>query len=229
VCNVGQHRQHLTSQLRGLDLHVLVQRRVALHLYDDRTARYVLFVLPGGPVGLSGNAQGAPAGLRQLEASGARNGREDTDRSRLDAAREKGGERRRVLPNPLERVSNAPPNGASRALARVRGATDTSAETDCARDLARDEIHLFSPFRLGWSSLRGAHRNDPSAPDMRGLTLRERQVLAYAKLGHPNKVIAYEFGLSLSTVTTHLARARTKLQSSLGAAVPSTARSDRPT
>ena len=49
----GQHRQHLASQLRGLDLHVLVQRRVALHLYDDRTAGNVLFVLPGGPVGLS--------------------------------------------------------------------------------------------------------------------------------------------------------------------------------
>jgi DNA-binding NarL/FixJ family response regulator len=74
-----------------------------------------------------------------------------------------------------------------------------------------------------------AHRNAPSVPDMRGLTLRERQVLAYAKLGHPNKVIAYEFGLSLSTVSTHLARARMKLQSSLGAAVPSTAPSDRPT
>ena len=66
----GQHRQHLASQLRGLDLHVLVQRRVALHLSDDRTARYVLFVLPGGPVGLSGNAQGAPAALRQFRSVG---------------------------------------------------------------------------------------------------------------------------------------------------------------
>jgi hypothetical protein len=74
-----------------------------------------------------------------------------------------------------------------------------------------------------------AHRNDPCAPDMRGLTLRERQVLAYANLGLPNKVIAYEFGLSLSTVSTHLARARTKLQSSLGAAVPPAAPSDRST
>jgi hypothetical protein len=64
-----------------------------------------------------------------------------------------------------------------------------------------------------------AHRNDPSAPDARGLTLRERQVLAYAALGHANKVIAYELGLSVSTVSTHLTRARAKLRSPLGAVV----------
>jgi DNA-binding CsgD family transcriptional regulator len=56
-----------------------------------------------------------------------------------------------------------------------------------------------------------AHRNDPAAPDVRSLTLRERQVVGYAAAGHPNKVIAYELGLSLSTVAGHLARARTKL------------------
>jgi DNA-binding CsgD family transcriptional regulator len=56
-----------------------------------------------------------------------------------------------------------------------------------------------------------AHRNDPQTPDARGLTLRERQVLAYATLGHSNKVIAYELGLSMSTVATHLTRARAKL------------------
>jgi DNA-binding CsgD family transcriptional regulator len=56
-----------------------------------------------------------------------------------------------------------------------------------------------------------AHRNDPQAPDARGLTLRERQVVAYVALGHSNKVIAYELGLSTSTVGSHLARARAKL------------------
>jgi DNA-binding CsgD family transcriptional regulator len=56
-----------------------------------------------------------------------------------------------------------------------------------------------------------AHRNDASVPDMRGLTLRERQVAAYAALGHANKLIAYELGLSLSTVGEHLASARVKL------------------
>jgi DNA-binding NarL/FixJ family response regulator len=56
-----------------------------------------------------------------------------------------------------------------------------------------------------------AHRNDPRAPDVRGLTLRERQVLGYVAAGHSNKVIAYELGLTQSTVGGHLARARRKL------------------
>ncbi len=56
-----------------------------------------------------------------------------------------------------------------------------------------------------------AHRNDPDAPDLRGLTLRERQVVGYAGAGHSNKVIAYELGLTLSTVAGHLAKARAKL------------------
>jgi DNA-binding CsgD family transcriptional regulator len=56
-----------------------------------------------------------------------------------------------------------------------------------------------------------AHRNDPDAPDLRGLTLRERQVVGYAGAAHSNKIIAYELGLTLSTVAGHLARARAKL------------------
>lgn len=56
-----------------------------------------------------------------------------------------------------------------------------------------------------------AHRNDPNAPDVRGLTLRERQVLGYVAAGHSNKVIAYELGLTTSGVASHLARARRKL------------------
>jgi DNA-binding CsgD family transcriptional regulator len=56
-----------------------------------------------------------------------------------------------------------------------------------------------------------AHRNDPTPPDTRGLTLRERQSLAYAAIGHSNKQIAYELGLAASTVSGHLAQARAKL------------------
>lgn len=56
-----------------------------------------------------------------------------------------------------------------------------------------------------------ARRNDPDAPDVRGLTLREQQVLGYVALGHANKTIAYELGLTTSTVAGHLAKARQKL------------------
>jgi DNA-binding CsgD family transcriptional regulator len=57
-----------------------------------------------------------------------------------------------------------------------------------------------------------AHRNDAIPPDGRALTLRERQVLAYAAIGHSNKQIAYDLGLATSTVGWHLARARSKLR-----------------
>jgi DNA-binding CsgD family transcriptional regulator len=55
------------------------------------------------------------------------------------------------------------------------------------------------------------HRNDPRPPGLAGLTLRERQATGYACLGHSNKLIAYELGLSASTVATHLAHAAAAL------------------
>ncbi len=56
-----------------------------------------------------------------------------------------------------------------------------------------------------------AHRNDAEVADARGLTHRERQVVAQVALGQSNKMIAYELGLSTSTVANHLASARAKL------------------
>jgi DNA-binding CsgD family transcriptional regulator len=55
-----------------------------------------------------------------------------------------------------------------------------------------------------------ARRNDPSVRDPRALNLRERQVVWYASLGHSNKLIGYQLGLSFSTVATHLANATRK-------------------
>lgn len=53
----------------------------------------------------------------------------------------------------------------------------------------------------------------PNAPEVRAdplLTTREQQVVAHASLGHGNKLIAYELGLSTGTVATHLASASRK-------------------
>ena len=56
-----------------------------------------------------------------------------------------------------------------------------------------------------------ARRNDPSVRDPRSLGVQERNVLAYAAMGHSTKYIAYLLGLATSTVASHLASARAKL------------------
>jgi DNA-binding CsgD family transcriptional regulator len=57
-----------------------------------------------------------------------------------------------------------------------------------------------------------ARENEPAASGPETLTVRERQVIGYAKLGHHNKLIAYELGISHSTVRVLLARAARRLQ-----------------
>ena len=54
----------------------------------------------------------------------------------------------------------------------------------------------------------------PTRPPRRDLSEREHQVLTQAHLGHSNKVIAYELGLSSSTVRVLLHRAARKLGAS---------------
>jgi FixJ family two-component response regulator len=41
-----------------------------------------------------------------------------------------------------------------------------------------------------------AKGHDFRLPDPRRLSRRERQVVAFAAIGHPNKLIAYELGLA---------------------------------
>lgn len=49
-----------------------------------------------------------------------------------------------------------------------------------------------------------ARRNDPHAGDPRALTGREREVAVCLAQGHANKLIAYELGVSMSTVAHHI-------------------------
>jgi DNA-binding CsgD family transcriptional regulator len=56
-----------------------------------------------------------------------------------------------------------------------------------------------------------ARQNDPVAPGPDSLTAREKQVIGYARLGHHNKLIAYDLGIADSTVRVLLARAAAKL------------------
>jgi len=56
-----------------------------------------------------------------------------------------------------------------------------------------------------------ARENEPNPPGPAALTLRERQIVGYAALGHDNKVIAYDLGIVHATVRVLLSRAATKL------------------
>jgi DNA-binding CsgD family transcriptional regulator len=111
---------------------------------------------------------------------------------------------------------------AVRAIERARGSLRRSNADEAVaiwRALVDGRWSLLDHFDSDGRRFVVAHRNDARVADVRGLTLRERQVLAYAGLGHSNKIIAYELGLSTSTVSTHLARARKKMQLPLGVAL----------
>jgi len=56
-----------------------------------------------------------------------------------------------------------------------------------------------------------ACRNEPTTRPLRDLSRRERSVMEYAALGHSNKYIAYELGLSMASVSSILKRVMSKL------------------
>jgi DNA-binding NarL/FixJ family response regulator len=56
-----------------------------------------------------------------------------------------------------------------------------------------------------------ARKNDPKVMGPAALSVREQQVVCYMALGHSNKLIAYELGLSESNVSESAKRARVKL------------------
>ncbi|MHB8420568.1 MAG: response regulator transcription factor [Myxococcales bacterium] len=56
-----------------------------------------------------------------------------------------------------------------------------------------------------------AHENQPEAIGPRTLTERERQIVSHVAMGHSNKLVAYELGLSVGSVGAYLNRAMRKL------------------
>lgn len=71
---------------------------------------------------------------------------------------------------------------------------------------------LVEHFEHGGRRYLLARENEPHVPEPAALSQRERQVLAYAAMGHSNKEIAYELGIAHSTVKVFLFRCRTKLR-----------------
>jgi len=159
--------------------------RVAAHLSTAVRLRHALRNRNGAHAGEVGEAVLDPEG-RVHDASGS---------ARTPAAREL--LRRAVL-----------------ALEESRGTlreVDPDASLAARTALVSARWSLLDRVELDGRRYIVARENPPRAPGPAALTARERQVLAYAKLGHHNKLIAYELGIAYSTVRVLLARASAKL------------------
>lgn len=120
--------------------------------------------------------------------------------------------------------------GAAVALDKARARAVRTPDADGALEVWRPLVEarwtLYDHFERDGRRYYVARRNDPAMAED-GLTLRERQVVGFAALGHSNKLIAYELGLRPSTVATHLSVAARKLGLSSRLALIQTLRAAR--
>jgi DNA-binding CsgD family transcriptional regulator len=127
--------------------------------------------------------------------------------------------------SPSGRIEHAEGTAADRdALARLTGsarAIDQARSRKGRRNQDQALSEWTSMVEAQWTLVEAeesdgrrylfARRNDPVAPGPEQLSERERQVISYALMGHHNKLIAYELGISHSTVRVLLHRAGRKL------------------
>ena len=97
-----------------------------------------------------------------------------------------------------------------RARGRLRRASPEEA-LEIWRGLVDGRWSLVDHHENSGLRLVLVRRNEPSLPDPRVLTARERDILAYAALGHSSKYVAYLLGLAPATVASHISRACRKL------------------
>ena len=79
------------------------------------------------------------------------------------------------------------------------------------RGLVEARWSLLDQFEAGGKRYIVARANEAASQTVGQLSAREQQVVAFVALGHANKVIAYELGLSPSTVAVLITRASRKL------------------
>jgi DNA-binding CsgD family transcriptional regulator len=97
-----------------------------------------------------------------------------------------------------------------KARGRLRRADPDSA-LQMWRALTDGRWSLIDRFDRDGRRFMVAHRNDATTRRLRALSAREHQVASYAAMAHSNKLIAYELGLSMGTVSSHLRAALAKL------------------
>lgn len=105
-------------------------------------------------------------------------------------------------------------SGAARDIDRARGKLrrlDPEAASALWRTMVRGEWSLVDWLDHDGKRFLLAQDNRIPSAAPKALTEREKQVVACAAMGHSNKLIAYDLGLSTGTVSVILSRAATKL------------------
>ncbi len=100
------------------------------------------------------------------------------------------------------------------AIDRARGRMrlrDPEGAIESWRALVSGAWSLVDQFESDGRRFLVARRNEPRSRKRGGLTQAECVCAGYAALGHPQKLIAYELGVSPSTVSTHVRGAMRKL------------------
>lgn len=95
--------------------------------------------------------------------------------------------------------------------ARTTNVRGTDEALELWRALHQGRWSVLDTFDRDGRRFLVARENAPAADPAPSLSRREQQVLDLLALGHSNKVIAYDLGISISSVATHLRRAATKL------------------
>jgi DNA-binding CsgD family transcriptional regulator len=113
-----------------------------------------------------------------------------------------------------ERAARVKLRQAAVAVDRARGTlrtTDPDKALQTWRALVRGRWSTVDWFDTDGRRYVLALPNSPEVTDPRGLTERERQVVAYAAMGQSNKMIGYRLGLSRSRVSLLIRGAMKKL------------------
>jgi DNA-binding CsgD family transcriptional regulator len=111
-------------------------------------------------------------------------------------------------------AAQAPLGRAAKAMDRARGKlrrVDPRAAAALWRTMVQEEWSLVDWYDHDGKRFLLAQENRITARSADALTPRETQVVACAAMGHSNKLIAYDLGLSAGTVAVLLGRAARKL------------------
>jgi DNA-binding NarL/FixJ family response regulator len=97
------------------------------------------------------------------------------------------------------------------AIDAVLARGEPAGATHLWKELVAGRWSIVSHVRARRDRILLAHRNDPGAPDPRGLSPRERAIVDMVLTGASSKRVAYALGLAAPTVASHLSRALRKL------------------